>query len=423
MPAFFHIGQDIGAINYAATVTYYATITMGNVINLSVTTENFIKTPIRTAGVYSQFTRRCSSNSITATSTETFRIGGVNGNQSVTLPASTSGNVTDGVNTDTISSGNLISSQFVIGATGTTLTSSGTSAVFTPTSGNYITYSSGQTSNHTTNSATAFNAINGSLLANNAVEANAQTMFRCTGTLNNIFVNVSANTRITTTTVNSRIGGANGNQTIPVTTTTTGILEDNVNTDVIVSGTLIGIGVVKSTGGGNFTSQTGMSFVPDNSFPAAWQNAAVSGNATLAATTSVLGPFAGGNSISGGDTNQTTRATPGVALVATDLFVYINANPGSSSNSTSFLRKNGSNGNLTTVTAFGVTGLTEDTINVDVINSTTAVNTSINNQTNGTIGYNSVGACYQFANISIFPIEWMQMHPVSPHKMFGVVAY
>lgn len=420
MTTFPFFGGNPGSILYLPATTYYATTTLGNNIGIGVTTEIAVSTPIRTAGTFSNYTRKCNANTISANSTDTFRVGGVNGAETVTFPSNTAGNVTDTTNTDTISSGNQVTDQFVTGGTGTNLTSNGTQSAFTPSSGNFIVYSTGNSINHNANSVSAFNPINGTVLANNAVEVNAQTIFRCTGTLERLFVITQTNTRITNTTITSRVSAGAGSQTITVAGGATGTAEDTTNTDAISSGNLPAISVAKSTGGGTFTSGTGVAFVPSSSqFPASWQNANVSGNSTLATVTTSYAPLAGGNSIaSGGDLVTNSRFVTGQTYIQSDLFVYVNANPGTTSNSTTVSRRNGAVSNLTVVQAFSVVGLTEDTTNNNIAYASDQLNNRVINNTDATVGYNSVGELYTFANpiATLLLQNAYQKEPIGGHS-------
>lgn len=405
MTTFPYFGGNPGSILYVPATTYYATATLGNNIGINVTAEIAVSTPIRTAGTFSNYTRKCNTNTISASSTDTFRVGGVNGSETITFPSNTTGNVTDTTNTDTISSGNQVTSQFVTGGTGTSLTSNGTQASFAPSSGSFLVYSTGNSVNHNTNSVSAFNPINGTILPNNAVEANAQTIFRCTGTLERLFVITQTNTRVTNTTVTSRISAGAGSQTITVAGGATGTAEDTTNTDAISSGNLPAISVAKGTGGGTFTSGTGVAFVPSSSqFPASWQNTNVTGNSTLTTATTSYSPWAGGNSIaSAGDLITNTRFTTNQTYIQSDLFVYVNSNPGTTSNSTTVSRRNGAVSNLSVVQAFGVTGLTEDTTNNNISYASDQLNNRLINNTDATVGYNSVGELYTFATAGMLP--------------------
>ena len=80
----------------------------------------------------------------------------------------------------------------------------------------------------------------------NTTEANAQAKLQYAATLRNLRVNILTNTRTTSTTIRTRVNGANGNMsvTIPASPNGTGWFEDTSNTDTIAANDLVCIQVV-----------------------------------------------------------------------------------------------------------------------------------------------------------------------------------
>src|SRR6266496_2509238 len=95
---------------------------------LNETTEVNLKSRISWPVNFSQMTVWVLTNAITAASTFTFRKNAANGNQTVSITASTTGAFTDTTNTDSsIGAPDLINYRLVTGATGTTMTIASTS--------------------------------------------------------------------------------------------------------------------------------------------------------------------------------------------------------------------------------------------------------------------------------------------------------
>ncbi len=94
----------------------------GGGLILSDTTDSAAQQTSRFAFTASHLNIYLSANTVTATSTLRSRVNTANGNQSVSITASTTGRFEDTTNSDTIASGALINAQIVIGATGTSLT-------------------------------------------------------------------------------------------------------------------------------------------------------------------------------------------------------------------------------------------------------------------------------------------------------------
>lgn len=80
-----------------------------------------------------------------------------------------------------------------------------------------------------------------------ASESITQIQAQVAFTASNMETFVSANTISATSTINFRIGGGNGNQTIPITASTTGYFEDTTHNDSISTSSLINYQIV--TGG------------------------------------------------------------------------------------------------------------------------------------------------------------------------------
>lgn len=71
-----------------------------------------------------------------------------------------------------------------------------------------------------------------------AIEADAQTAFSNACTLSRQTIHISTNTTDEATTVRTRVNGVDGNQVITIAASITGVFQDLVNTDAILSADL-----------------------------------------------------------------------------------------------------------------------------------------------------------------------------------------
>jgi hypothetical protein len=126
----------MGAITFVTTVDK-TMITQSNIngpINIGLTrytalqgdggvtaTEAFVQNTALVAGIYSNLSCYVSANTVTAASSYKFRKNGGNGNQSVTITASTTGFFTDASNTDTVVATDTVNTMITTGATGTSM--------------------------------------------------------------------------------------------------------------------------------------------------------------------------------------------------------------------------------------------------------------------------------------------------------------
>lgn len=81
-------------------------------------------------------------------------------------------------------------------------------------------------------------------------EIQRQTIIPSAGKLKRMTLNISSNSRSTTSTFNFRKNSVNGNQTISIPATTTGTFKDTINTDDVASDDLINYEIVGGAGGG-----------------------------------------------------------------------------------------------------------------------------------------------------------------------------
>lgn len=216
--------------------------------------EATYQVPVRTAGTYSKFTVINVASNVSQPHTVRFRKNGANANQSVSVPANTSGTFTDTSNTDTITAGDLVNVQYDLSSGTGDLDLIYTYATFDTTTSSSLTVSklvaaapSGFAS-MTGASAVYYIPLNGYLATNNTTEANAEFKCQYAGTFKNLACRVRSNSRTTSTTVRFRKNTANGNQTVVYTSTQTGIKEDTTNSDTVAVGDLVNFSISNGTG-------------------------------------------------------------------------------------------------------------------------------------------------------------------------------
>lgn len=216
-----------------------------------------------------------------------------------------------------------------------------------------------------------------------ATEANVQILIRDTYTLNRLYVRVTANTLTAATTIRSRKNSANGNQIISVGAGATGVFQDVVNSDALVSGDLINTSVVTVAGGTSIritligyvlVSATKKTFIIASCFPI--------GDAVTFGTTkydSYMGVLAGNTT----ELNaQYTLRTPSVL---SNLSVQVTSNSLDAA-ANYRLRINAGNGNQVISVGAGLTGRFEDAVNTDNVAAGSLVNYSISG-VGSTVGF------------------------------------
>ena len=341
-------------------------------------TESDAPVTFRSAGVFSNLYIRVKSNDRGASS-YTFIKNGTNGNQTISIGASTTGEFEDTSNTDTVSAGDTVYGRITTGAGGTTFIPQLRSVVFSATTNTVVrTHTGAQI--YSNASQTAYLPIVGASNAQTTAEVNTQLKINTAGTLRNLFLRVSANLRNTATTFSSRVATAPGNQTVSVGALATGVFEDTVNTDTITSGQLVATEVVTSTGTENLTMATcGYEFETTNSkfYSGGHKTASLTANTTNWFS---IGAYLGTLETS---TEANTSTEAQMSFNVTNLWCYISVNTVTAA-STLTLRKNqGAGSNSVSITA-STTGAFEDTTNTDSFVATDEINCQLATGATGT---------------------------------------
>lgn len=357
------VGGSTPTLNANTSYTALGNVSLSNTID---STESHAQVPWYAAGTFSKLRCRISSNAANATSTLTFRKGGVSGNQSVSIGATLTGEFSDLSNTDTIVSGDLVCAQIVAGGAGA-LTMTAIGGNFNANTGVYMRYGYCMGASTTTASTTWYmglTGIGGTLVT---TETNQQATMRGNGTFGNGYAIVTTNARSTATTIKFRKNGADGNISVSCTASTTGLFEDVSHTDTVVNGDNVNYSVTTSTGTGAFQAlQFGVDFKPSgNVYPLIGGSA---NGSALATGTSVFTPVSGGQrSSASAEAGLTISAQ--TAFTASNLFCQVKANAATTA-TTVTVRKNSANGNGTISIGAGLTGYFEDTSNTDSFSAT-----------------------------------------------------
>lgn len=194
-------------------------------------------------------------------------------------------------------------------------------------------------------------------------EATCQVVQRTTGTLSRQQTEVQANDRGSST-MRSRKGGANGNQTATIGASTTGTFIDTTNTDTVSAADLWNHQITLGSGGTGFTARVlGMLFAADTNTTTRLNNRA----ATASATDLLYYALAG--VATGVATENIRYMTFPVAGTLKNGAINVTANAHNQQTDCK-VSINSATGNIVISFAASTTGYTEDTSNTDSISAT-----------------------------------------------------
>lgn len=351
-------------------------------LTTAITTEANAQITYRSAGTLANLFADIKTNTVTAASTLRSRKNTANGNQSVSVGSSLTGVFEDTVNSDTVAAADKLNYQVVTGATGTSMVIVQFASTFSATTNTVKKHVLNNGNTFTVASVTVFVPISGTaILTTSTTESTFQYKAKLAGTLTNLQVHVSTNTRPATT-FGSRKNTAAGTLTLSVGASLTGFFEDTTHSDTIASGDLINYTLTTGTGtnsmlvdniAAEFTTTTGTFF-----FLAANSNT----TGTAINTTQWFGME--------GDTQGQVVAeaqdknTPRVAFTAGNLQIKVTANLNTAT-STLLLRQNSVNSALSASITASTTGFFEDIIDTVNIATTDSINFQI---TTGATGGN-----------------------------------
>ncbi len=211
---------------------------------------------------------------------------------------------------------------------------------------------------------------------NSATEASANTPYREAGTLSNLYCNMSANDRATST-LTSRKASSAGNQTVSITGSTTGEFEDVTNNDSVSAGDLIDSRIVTGAGGTTFVARS-LRFLYSTTGVALTQRCI--STALTALTTAINSlqyyPMAGLYSpLQPNQTEQNMQLTARASCTLANLFMRVNVNARADTQQILSSRINSGAGNLTISSVASTTGIFEDSTHTDSVSSGDKLNT------------------------------------------------
>ena len=365
---------NIGSSAFAtggASATYSGI--MGDISGGASGTESGRETRFRTGGVLSKLTVRVPTNTLnTGSATVQLRVNDANGNEVVTISASSTGVFQDLTDVDGISAGQDVDLKYTNTGSSGSVVGSAITTIFTPAS--FVTkLGVWYAANTIGASATDYFPAIGTV-ASTTIEAKAQLKARTAGTWQNLFIKVTANTRADTTTFQTRINGGNGNQTISIGTNATGTFEDTTHTDTIASGNLLDYVLTTGGGAGSLTFYSLGSELANTVQQSEFMYAIPGGFGIALSNTKYFTIMGGSSPSSASETNY--QAYNLISLKFSNLRCYISTNSVTSASTLTF-RKNGTNGNESVSITASTTGWFEDSVNTDTTLPSDLINTQL----------------------------------------------
>lgn len=190
------------------------------------------------------------TNSRAAQSSVTTRLNAADTALVATITASTTGTYTDLTDTVSVTAGDTVGYKLIVGSTSGSLLVTSITANHESAGQAFNFWAAAGSVSYTTASVTRYLNPVGNISAVQTTDAAAQTYAPAAGTISNLRIYVTA-ARATATTVRSRVGAANGAQSVSVTGT--GAFEDTSNSDTLAAANLFNYSVVTGTGADTLT--------------------------------------------------------------------------------------------------------------------------------------------------------------------------
>lgn len=222
------LSQDV--TNNTSNNTYFRSAfgtTTGSISN----TEAQCKNRQRKAGKYRNCDVFVKSNSNTNASTWRSRKNGANGSISISIPAKTTGEITDTTDFDSVSPGDDFCYSNTTGASTVSIEIAWATIEFASTNQDSIhssSYDGGQSVNTST---TNYWSLAGDLLGNLTTESDSQTLVNSAYTFSELTINVQSNTITNPSTLTLRANGADTSLSVSIGASQTGVVSDSINTD------------------------------------------------------------------------------------------------------------------------------------------------------------------------------------------------
>lgn len=212
---------------------------------------------------------------------------------------------------------------------------------------------------------TRYACIANSALIFNATEANKQITYRQGGVLSNLYVRVITNSVTASTTVRTRVNGANGSQSVSIGSSATGEFEDTTNTDTVAAGDKINASMVTGATGTSIELAL-ISVIFDATSNTVSIHATNEGNVLDVDSTTYFIALSGNGSKITTSPEANTQMNFASGGTLQKLFAYVSANA-RTTNTVFKSRINGADGNMSVTYGSGITGILEDTSNTDTV--------------------------------------------------------
>lgn len=201
-------------------------------------TEAYTQKVIRTAGVFSNLWLALRWNDFPSnvSSVITLRVDGADGNQSISIPGSQTGFYQDITHVDAVTAGKKVNFKIVTPAgAGKVITIANMSVMFFPDDRSLTMSLATLFQGYSSSSNTVLYIQLGGNYNNATFEANVTNDINITGTIKNMTVYVSANTKGGAVVWRIRKNSGNGNVGVSVGAAATGVFEDTANSDSLTA--------------------------------------------------------------------------------------------------------------------------------------------------------------------------------------------
>jgi hypothetical protein len=393
------LGASGNAALTTASTTYYGCLGNSagtNEAAILITTEAQAELVCRNAGKLSALSAYIRSNSWTVATPITIRQNEANTALAVSVTAATSGLFQDLSDSVTLSAADKFCYAIGMGAGSGSFIPSAFYVVFTATSTTSSHYDYFFPTTDTSISTTAYLQFAGNT-GTTSTEAPAQVEAVIGGTAHNLYMYVTTNTRVNTSTVNFRIGGVSKTQTLSITTLTTGAIEDLSDSDTLTAGNLFNGAVTTGISAGTL-AYTVCGVVVDSATPnSSGVYAAVNGlTITALVYQPILGRLAGNIAAA----SQAENAT-GFYGIASGLEVYVASNTDGSNDTCTFFN-GGTQGNQSVSITASTTGWFSDSSHNDAFASTGLLYTELSTPGSNSYNVRTIGMLLTF----YLPLGW-----------------
>lgn len=332
-------------------------------------TEADVSISYNTGGKLTKLLIYVSANATTGTTTLRIRKNTSNGNGVVSIATLTTGFLQDTTNSDTVAVADGINLSMA-NAAGVGIVTFQTIVVLFAANSNTVArhgYMAAVNAALSTASTTFFGAFAGVQSAANqgTTENRFQNYASVAGTMSALYSNVVVNGRSSTSTVRSRVGGANGNMTLSITAGATGLFQDTGNSDTLAAGDLMNYSMTNGTGTGNIEYRLISTEFSNSSNSAlvAWAHGDT-GLVQAHALTAYISVGAWNSTSDGTETGVRSQAI--AAFTASKLSVRLDSN-NNNGTSTITLRANAADTTLLVSIGAGVSGRINDLVNTPAI--------------------------------------------------------